>query len=54
MPVTYIYIYIYILIKQKMNKSNKSYIKFAMSVARHTAEYAWKCSLEGILSDWVS
>jgi hypothetical protein len=32
-----------------MNKSEKNYIKIAMSVAKHTAEYASKCSLEGIL-----
>ena len=65
MPVAYIYIYIYIyihtlirgsyfLIKQKMYKSKKNFIKIAMPVAKHTAEYAWKCCLEGILSVWVS
>jgi hypothetical protein len=35
-----------------MNNSQKSYIKFAMPVAKHTAEYASKCCLEGILSAW--
>ena len=57
MPVAYIYIYThtyirgsYFLIKQKMNKSKKNYIKIAMPVAKHTAEYASKCCLEGILS----
>ena len=38
--------------KQKMYKSKKNYIKFSMPVAKHTAEYAWKCCLEGILSAW--
>jgi hypothetical protein len=43
MLVTYIYIHTYIrgsyfLIKQKMNQSKKN-IKFAMPVAKHTAEY---------------
>jgi hypothetical protein len=51
MPVAYIYIRgSYFLIKQKMNKSKKNYIKFAMPAAKHTAEYASKCCLEGILS----
>ena len=55
MPVAYIYIYIYVcgsyfLIKQKMNKSKKNYVKIAMPVAKHMAEYASKCCLEGILS----
>jgi hypothetical protein len=65
MAVAYIYIYIYIhththirrsyfLIKQKISKSKKNYIKIAMPVAKHTAEYAWKSCLEGILSVWVS
>jgi hypothetical protein len=55
MPIAYIYIYIhthththththirgsYFLIKQKMNKPKKNYIKIAMPVAKHTAEYA--------------
>lgn len=41
MPVAYIYIRgSYFLIKQKMNKSKKNYIKIAMPVAKHTAEYA--------------
>jgi cysteinyl-tRNA synthetase len=44
MPVAYIYIYIHpeklLLMKQKMNKSKKNYIKIAMPVAKHTAEYA--------------
>jgi hypothetical protein len=35
-----------------MNKSKKNYIKFAMPVAKHTAEYDSKCYLEGILSAW--
>jgi hypothetical protein len=35
-----------------MNKSKKNHIKFAMPVAKHTAEYASKCYLEGILSAW--
>jgi hypothetical protein len=35
-----------------MNKSKKNYIKFAVPVAKHTAEYASKCCLEGILSAW--
>ena len=49
MPVAYIQVYIrgsYFLMKQKMYKSKKNYVKFAMLVA----EYAWKCCLEGILS----
>ena len=51
MPVAYIYIRgSYFLIKQKMNKPKKNYIKTAMPVAKHTAECAWKCCLEGILS----
>jgi hypothetical protein len=51
MPVAHIYIRrSYFLIKQKMNKSKKNYIKIAMPVAIHTAEYASKCCLEGILS----
>jgi hypothetical protein len=38
-PVAYIHIRgSYFLIKQKMNKSKKNYIKFAMPVARHMAE----------------
>ena len=40
----------YFLIKQKMNKSKKNYIKIAIPVAKHTAEHASKCCLEGILS----
>ena len=53
MPVAYIYIRgSYFLMKQKMYKSMKNYIKFAMPVAIHTAEYTWKCCLEGILSAW--
>jgi cysteinyl-tRNA synthetase len=36
--------------KAKMYKSKKNYIKFAMPVAKHTAEHASKCCLEGILS----
>jgi hypothetical protein len=49
MPVAYIYIRgSYFLIKQKINKSKKNYIKFAMPVAKHTAEYASKFCLEGI------
>jgi hypothetical protein len=40
----------YFLIKQKMNKSKKNYIKMSMPVAKHTAEYASKCCLEGILN----
>jgi hypothetical protein len=32
-------------------KSNKN-IKFDMPVAKHTAEYASKCCLEGILNAW--
>jgi hypothetical protein len=35
-----------------MTKSKKNYIKFVMPVAKHTAEYALKCYLEGILSAW--
>jgi hypothetical protein len=38
--------------KEKINKSKKNYIKFAMPVAKHAAEYASKCCLEGILSAW--
>ena len=34
------------LIKQK----SENYIKIAMPVAKHTAEYASKCCLEGILT----
>jgi hypothetical protein len=53
MPVAYRYIRgSYFLRKQKMNKSKKNYIKFAMPVAKHTAEYVSKCCLEGILSAW--
>jgi hypothetical protein len=53
MPVVCIYIRgSYFLIKQKMFKSNKDYIKFAMPVAKHSAEYASKCCLEGISSAW--
>jgi hypothetical protein len=33
-----------------MKKSKKNYIKIAMPVVKHMAEYAWKCYLEGILS----
>jgi hypothetical protein len=33
-----------------MNKSKKNYIKIAMPVAKHTAEYASKCCLDGLLS----
>jgi hypothetical protein len=33
-----------------MYKSKKKYIIFTMVVAKHTAEYASKCCLEGILS----
>jgi hypothetical protein len=40
----------YFLIKQKMNKSKKNYIKIAMPMAKHKAEYVSKCCLEGILS----
>jgi len=32
-----------------VNKYKKNYIKIAMPVAKHTAEYASKCCLEGIL-----
>jgi hypothetical protein len=35
-----------------MNTSKKNYIKIAMPVAKHTAEYASKCCLKGILSAW--
>jgi hypothetical protein len=35
-----------------MNKSKKNYIKFAMPVAKHTAEYASRSCLEEILSAW--
>jgi hypothetical protein len=53
MPVAYIYIQgSYFLLKQKMNKSKKNYIKFAMPVVKHTAEYASKFCLEGILNAW--
>jgi hypothetical protein len=53
MPVAYVYIRgSYFLIKQKMNKSKKKYIKFAMPVVKHRAEYASKCCLEGTLSAW--
>jgi hypothetical protein len=53
MPVAYIYIRgSYFLIKQKINKSKKNYIKFAMPVAKHRAEYASKFCLEGIFSVW--
>jgi hypothetical protein len=53
MPVAYIYILgSYFLIKQKMNKSEKNYIKFARPVAKHMAEYASKGYLEGVLSAW--
>jgi hypothetical protein len=38
--------------REKMNKSKKNYIKFAMPVAKHTAAYASKCCLEAILSAW--
>jgi hypothetical protein len=39
MPVANIYIReSYFLIKQKMYKSKKNYIKFAMPVVKHTAE----------------
>jgi hypothetical protein len=51
MTVAYIYIEgSYFLIKQNMNKPKKKYIKIAMPMAKHTAEYASKCCLEGILS----
>ena len=58
MPVVYIYIYTYIYIyiytrKLLINKAKKSkinYIKIAMPVAKHTAEYASKCCVEGISS----
>jgi hypothetical protein len=51
MTVAYIHIRgSYFLIKQKMNKSKKNYIKIAMPMAKHTAEYASKCCLEGILN----
>jgi hypothetical protein len=53
MPVACIYIRgSYFLIKQKINKSKKNYTKFTMPVAKHTAEYASKCCLEGILYVW--
>jgi hypothetical protein len=39
-----------LLVKQKMNKCKKNYIKIAMHVANHTAAYASKCCLEGILT----
>jgi hypothetical protein len=52
-PVAYTYIWgSYFLIKQKMYKSKKNYINFAMPVAKYTAEYASKCCLEVILSVW--
>jgi hypothetical protein len=35
-----------------MNKSKKNCIKFTKPVVKHTAEYASKCCLEGILSAW--
>jgi hypothetical protein len=35
-----------------MNKSKKNYIKFAMPVEKHMAEYSSKFCLEGILSAW--
>jgi hypothetical protein len=41
-----------LLLKQNMDKSKKNYIKFAMPVVKHTAEYVPKCCLEGILSAW--
>jgi hypothetical protein len=52
MPVAYIYIRgSYFLIKEKMNENEKkNYIKIAMPVAKHTAEYASKFCLEEILS----
>jgi hypothetical protein len=53
MTVAYIYIRgSYFLVKQKINKSKKNYIKFAMPVAKYTAEYASKFCLERILSAW--
>jgi hypothetical protein len=53
MTVAYIYIRAsYFLIKQKINNSKKNYIKFAIPVAKHTAEYVSKCYLEEILSVW--
>jgi len=33
-----------------MNKSKKNFIKIAMPVAKHTAEYASKFYVDGILS----
>ena len=36
--------------KEKINKSKKNYIKISMPVAKHTAEHASECCLEGILS----
>jgi hypothetical protein len=33
-----------------VNKYKKNYIKIAMPVAKHMAEYASKCCLEGTLS----
>jgi hypothetical protein len=33
-----------------MNKPKKNYIKIAMPMGKHTAEYASKCCLEEILS----
>jgi hypothetical protein len=54
MPVAYIYTHTYrgsyFLTKQKKKKSKKNYTKIAMPVAEHTAEYASKCCLEGIIA----
>jgi hypothetical protein len=50
MPVAYIYLGNLLFNKAKMNKSKKNYIKIAMPVAKHTAVYASKFCLEGILS----
>ena len=44
MPVAYIYIYVHagklLFNKAKKNKPKKNYIKIAMPVAKHTAQYA--------------
>ena len=53
MPIASIYIYTGKLVfnkAKKVNKYKKNYIKIAMPVVKHTAEYASKCCLEGILS----
>jgi hypothetical protein len=52
MPVAYRYIRgSYFLIKQKMNKSKKNYIKFAMPVAKHRLNMLLNAA-GGILSAW--